>query len=144
MRLARISHSWRYGLALVSNLASAEASGGNQEESTKQEEISFVQDIENRIVKFFLDLVVLVALKNQNGLTGYDIMIGAKKRFDTLVSPGAIYPILYSLERKGLVKGVSDGKKTSYVLSDKGEEYLNVFKGSRKELTEFMMEFFNF
>jgi DNA-binding PadR family transcriptional regulator len=115
---------------------------GNREEN--QERNNFTGEIENRIVKEFLDLIVLIALKNQSSLTGYDIMMHVHRRFGTLISSGTIYSVLYSLERKNMIKGTSDGRKTSYLLTQEGDQYLKAFKESKKEFAEFMAKFLDF
>ena len=114
----------------------------NREE--KEGKDSFSGEIENRIVKGFLDLIVLIAVKNQSGLTGYDIMMHVHRRFGTLISSGTIYSVLYSLERKNMIKGSSDGRKTSYLLTREGDQYLKTFKESKKEFAEFMAKFLDF
>jgi DNA-binding PadR family transcriptional regulator len=114
----------------------------NREENQGKD--SFSGEIENRIVKGFLDLIVLIALKNQSGLTGYDIMMLVHRRFGTLISSGTIYSVLYSLERKNMIKGSSDGRKTSYLVTQEGNQYLKTFKESRKEFAEFMAKFLDF
>jgi DNA-binding PadR family transcriptional regulator len=119
-----------------------ESQEGNREEN--QEKNSFKGEIENRIVKEFLDLIVLIALKNQSSLTGYDIMMHVNRRFGTLISSGTIYSVLYSLERKNMIKGTSDGRKTSYLLTQEGDQYLKAFKESKKEFAEFMAKFIAF
>jgi DNA-binding PadR family transcriptional regulator len=70
-----------------------------------------------------LDIIVLKAMKNR-ALSGYDILSLIHKKFGILLSPGTIYSLLYSLERKGLVKASFNQKARSYTLSEKGEETL--------------------
>ena len=121
----------------------------SQEHQTPNNEAShektlLTEEIENRIVKSFLDIIVLIALKRKSQLTGYDIMMHVHERFGTLVSSGTIYSILYSLVKKNMVSGIADGRRTGYILTEDGENYLQAFKDSRKEFSEFMAEFLNF
>ncbi len=43
------------------------------------------------------------------------------KRYHFLLSPGTAYSSLRKLEKKGLVEGYSNGKKTVYKLTDMGK-----------------------
>jgi DNA-binding PadR family transcriptional regulator len=128
------------------NFYKQENTGESQEVNPdeKKERNSFAEEIENRIVKGFLDLIVLIALKNQSGLTGYDLMMHVHRQFGTLISSGTIYSVLYSLERKDMIKGTSDGRRTSYLLTQEGDQYLKAFKESKDEFAEFMAKFLTF
>lgn len=102
----------------------------------------FVKEVKMRIVKDFLDIIVLLEMKNRSGLSGYDIIVLVNARFGTLISSGTVYSVMYSLERKGFVKGVSNGRKTGYTLTEKGRETLDSIQHSRNELKAFMQQFF--
>jgi DNA-binding PadR family transcriptional regulator len=78
------------------------------------------KDIESRIVKSFLDILILVDLKKQNSLSGYDVIEFVNSRFGGTISPGTVYATLYALERKGIIKGGADGRKTVFSLTTKG------------------------
>jgi DNA-binding PadR family transcriptional regulator len=101
------------------------------------------KEIETRLIRSFLDLAVLFALRKNGGLSGYDVMALVQNKFDKSISPGTIYSVLYSIERKGLVKGESDGRKTNYKLTDKGREVTESMLGYRKEMIEFMKKIMN-
>ncbi len=102
----------------------------------------FVRDIKRRILKNFLDVFMLVQLKRHGKLSGYDLAVSEAKKFEITLSPGTIYAALYSLERKGFVKGEFDGKKTSFLLTPKGESALGAYEKSNAELSEFMKSLF--
>ncbi len=118
----------------------------SEQEKTEEDpsENDIVKELEARIVKHFLDVVVLAEIKNKSGLGGYDIIVLVNNKFGTLMSSGTVYSVLYAIERKGWVKGVPDGRRTGYVLTEKGEEALNAIQKSRKELADFMKTFFCF
>jgi DNA-binding PadR family transcriptional regulator len=118
----------------------------SEQEKTEKDssETDIVKELEARIVKHFLDVVVLAEIKNKSGLGGYDIIALVHNKFGTLMSSGTVYSVLYAIERRGWVKGLLDGRRTGYVLTEKGEEALSAIQKSRNELAEFMKTFFSF
>ncbi len=100
------------------------------------------KQIKKRIVKNFLDIIILIQIKQRGSLSGYDIVVSQKANYQLSLSAGTIYTVLYSLERDGLIKGESNDKKTVFSLTPKGEEALADFNRSSAELTEFMKSFF--
>jgi DNA-binding PadR family transcriptional regulator len=71
-------------------------------------------------VKSFLDLIVLSILKREP-THGYGIMELIYKQYDVLLSPGTLYPLLYSLEREGMISIEKEGRKKNYRLTTFGE-----------------------
>ncbi len=91
------------------------------------------RELYEKLVKFFLDLIVLKELGNGNPIGAPDIRALIHKRFHILVSCGTIYSLLYSMERNGLIEGMMTGKKRVYRLTEKGEETLeNISESSGK------------
>ncbi len=78
------------------------------------------KDIETRVVKSFLDVLILIEMKKQSNLSGYDVTAFVNNKFGGILSPGTVYATLYSMERKGLIKGTNDGRKTTYQLTELG------------------------
>jgi len=74
-----------------------------------------------RIIKNFLDVLVLAELRN-GPMSGYDVIAFIHNKFRLLVSSGTVYSLLYSLERDGLIAGSWSQRKRVYKLTDKGEE----------------------
>ena len=97
-----------------------------------------LDDIERRIVKEFLDLIVLLELKDKGELSGYDFAILQHQKFNLTLSPGTVYATLYAMERRGLIEGHNDGKKTTFHLTDKGTAAIESLKKIGPELTDFM------
>jgi DNA-binding PadR family transcriptional regulator len=79
------------------------------------------RELYERLVKSFMDIIVLEELQNGNPLSGYDVIALIHKRFHFLISSGTIYSLLYSMERNGLIKGMVNGKKRVYRLTEKGK-----------------------
>ncbi|HIH89374.1 TPA: PadR family transcriptional regulator [Candidatus Bathyarchaeota archaeon] len=71
-------------------------------------------------MKSFLDLIVLSILKREP-THGYGMMELIYKQYDVLLSPGTLYPLLYSLEREGMISIEKEGRKKNYRLTPFGE-----------------------
>ena len=82
------------------------------------------KDKEN-IVRKNLENIILYFLKEQT-MCGYDIIKTVFQRFHVLISPGAVYPLLYSLEDKGILKvEIKEGEKTKiYSVTKEGEKII--------------------
>jgi DNA-binding PadR family transcriptional regulator len=100
------------------------------------------KDIETRVVKSFLDILILIEMKKQNNLSGYDVTAFVNNKFGGILSPGTVYATLYSMERKGLIHGESDGRKTVYSLTQQGNDVITSMMHSfNKEMAEFIAKF---
>lgn len=92
----------------------------NVEDSVLENDV--IMEMRERIVRVFLDLIVLMKLSEGcEPLGGYDFGKLVTDEFDVVLSPGSIYAVLYSMERDGLIQASSKLRKRVYVLSDKGE-----------------------
>ncbi len=100
-----------------------------------------LHEIELRIVKNFLDILILRDLSKHSSLSGYDIIELIHVKFKQLISPGTVYSVLYAIERKGLVKGESDGRKTVYMLTERGKAAVEDISKLKEELALFMKNF---
>ena len=81
-----------------------------------------IMEMRERIVRSFLDLIVLMKLSEGcEALGGYDFVKLVTEEFDVTVSPGSMYAVLYSMERDGLIQASSKPRKRAYMLTDKGE-----------------------
>ncbi len=108
----------------------------------KQVDVYSQKDLEKRIVKSFLDILILVEMTKQTTLSGYDVTSFVNNKFGGILSPGTVYATLYSMERKGLIKGTSDGKKTVYKLTERGNEITVPLKNEYNlQMTDFIKKF---
>ena len=96
-------------------------------------ETNVIEKMHRRIVKSFLDVLVLAELR-KNVMSGYDIMGFIHSKFRMLVSSGTVYSLLYSMERKGLIRGRWDQKKRIYMLTEKGEEIVKAILNTNNEI----------
>lgn len=85
------------------------------------ENSTILKNMHRRIIKNFLDILVLAELRN-GPLSGYDVMTFINSKFRLLVSSGTVYSLLYSLERDGLIIGTWYKRKRMYRLTEKGKE----------------------
>ena len=84
--------------------------------------------LHERCVKNVLDIIILAILKDRTvGLGAYDLIASIHNKFNVLISPGAIYPKLFSLHREGLINAEWRTRKKVYCLSDKGSEVSEIF-----------------
>lgn len=85
------------------------------------------------MVTDFLDMVILTNLRKQS-MSGYDVISFAQNKFKILLSPGTVYSSLYSLERRGLVKGVNTQRKRVFMLTEHGKEAERTFSNMKDRL----------
>jgi DNA-binding PadR family transcriptional regulator len=82
--------------------------------------------ISRRMIKHFMDILILKCLKKQQQpVNGYEIIKYLHREFGILLSPGTVYSTIYSLERQGFIKGENDTSNRMYKLTSKGEEMIN-------------------
>jgi len=82
-------------------------------------------DLDVRLIQDFMDIIILRLVRKNYCTSGYDLIRYFHRQFHLLVSSGTVYSILYSLERKGLIEGSSDGRRRIYKLTKTGEEFFN-------------------
>jgi len=93
-----------------------------------------LEETRKSMIRNFLEIIVLDELRTSSPLSGYDFVDFVRKKFDVLVSPGTVYSVLYSMERKGLIKNEGDARKRTYTLTDKGKETINTILNSKEEI----------
>jgi DNA-binding PadR family transcriptional regulator len=95
-----------------------------------------VSAIKTRIIHQLLNIIILIEMTKREWISGYDIIELVNSKFQEPLSPGTVYSTLYAIERKGLIQGKTDGRKTLYQLTEKGENVIEILKNSEKVLTE--------
>ena len=88
-------------------------------------ESEVLKKMHRKIVKSFMDVIILAELRNVP-MSGYDVIGFIHNKFGILVSSGTVYSLLYSLERDGLIKGMWSKRKRVYELTEKGEKTIEV------------------
>ncbi len=98
-------------------------------------------DVNSHLVKTFLDIIVLTMLKNAPS-HGYALIADIHKRFDVLLSPGTLYPLLYSLEKREFIDIKKEGRRKNYFLTKKGqiqaEKVISMYRDKIRQLMRFL------
>jgi DNA-binding PadR family transcriptional regulator len=105
-------------------------------------ESEVLRKLHERIIKGFMDIIVLSKLRSSS-LSGYDIIAFIHDKYGLLISSGTVYSLLYSLERDGLIKGRLHDRRRIYTLTRKGEETIKLVLQSSDKLQKFVMNIFN-
>jgi DNA-binding PadR family transcriptional regulator len=113
----------------------------NQEENALK--VETLNELHKRIVKSFLDIIILTNLRNQNSpMGGYDVMSFVREEFNTLLSAGTIYAFLYSLERDGFIIGEDTRKKKTYMLTQKGKNKIKIVLDAKPRILDLIADLF--
>jgi DNA-binding PadR family transcriptional regulator len=94
-----------------------------------------------RIVKNFLDLLILIELE-ETSLSGYDIISFIHKKFDVLLSSGTVYSCLYFLEREGLIRSEWVRRKRVYKLTEKGRQTIKTLLKMKDKILGLVVNLF--
>jgi DNA-binding PadR family transcriptional regulator len=100
-------------------------------------ESSVLKKMHERIIKNFMDILILTELRS-GPLSGYDVIGFIHNKFHLLVSSGTVYSLLYSLERGGLIEGKWNERKRVYKLTDKGERTISAVLGANDKIHYFI------
>ncbi len=90
-----------------------------------------------RIIKNFMDIIILAELRN-GPVSGYDVISFIHNKFHLLVSSGTVYSLLYSLERNGLIEGTWNERKRVYKLTEKGRKTIETILGANDKIKNFI------
>ncbi len=88
----------------------------------------------------FLTTCILKLLRN-GPKHGYEIIKCIKEDTGWKPSPGAVYPTLHGLKKKGLIEEKKDERRISYSLTTKGKEMTKKVEESMKDMKD---KFWNF
>jgi PadR family transcriptional regulator PadR len=91
------------------------------------------KEVQTKLMKGLLDLIVLQFLSNQP-MHGYQIITKIRKNFGVYFGPSTIYPLLTTLEKKGFVNSEWNMKterpRKVYKLTTEGHNLLNFTENS--------------
>jgi len=105
--------------------------------SSERLEGKILKKMHERIIKNFMDIIIMTELRN-GSLSGYDVISYIHNKFNLLVSSGTVYSLLYSLERNGLVEGTWDERKRVYKLTEKGAKTIDTLLSASDKIKGFM------
>ena len=94
---------------------------------------NFQKDVQTKLTKGLLDLIVLQLLNTQP-MQGYQIITKIRRSFGVYFGPSTIYPLLASLEKKGQVESKwnmkSERPRKVYELTSQGKNILDYTENS--------------
>ena len=105
-------------------------------------EAEILNEFHERFVRSFIDILILAELKKRSPMSGYDVITFIHKKFHLLMSSGTVYNILYSLERRELIKSIQTSRKRVYKLTDKGVETINIILKRKERIQSLMTKLF--
>jgi len=97
-----------------------------------------VRKMYRRLIKSFLDVLILAELRN-GPMSGYDVIAFIHRKFRLLLSSGTVYSLLYSLERDGFIEGSWNQRKRVYMLTDRGEEAIKAILDANEKIKGFLV-----
>jgi len=100
-------------------------------------ESEVLKKMHRRIVKSFMDILILAELRN-SPLSGYDVIAYIHNKFGILVSSGTVYSLLYSMERDDLIRGIWAKRKRVYELTEKGERNIEAILNANDKIKSLM------
>ena len=100
-------------------------------------ESEVLKKMHRRIVKSFMDILILAELRN-SPMSGYDVIAYIHNKFGILVGSGTVYSLLYSMERDGLIRGIWARRKRVYELSEKGERNIEAILNANDKIKSLM------
>lgn len=89
-------------------------------------EKKFLEDFRERIIKHFIDVIVIAELTKGKPMSGFDVIWFIHRKYDIMLSSGTVYSRLYTLERKGILKGTMTSRKVIYSISEKGQKLVPI------------------
>jgi len=96
-----------------------------------------LKKMHERIIKSFMDIIILTELRN-GPMSGYDVISFIHNKFRLLVSSGTVYSLLYSLERNGLIEGTWNERKRVYKLAEKGRKTIDTILSANDKIKNFI------
>jgi len=90
-----------------------------------------------------MDIIVLEYLKNNHAVSGYGVIKHIHRKFHVLPSAGTVYSLLYSMERKNLIKGNINQGKRMYKLTSQGEKLLREIRITKNHVPAVISSIFS-
>ena len=106
---------------------------------TGQKTIDIQKDVQIKIAKKLLDIIVLQLLNN-HPMHGYEIITKLRKTFSVYFGPSTVYPLLATLEKKTYIAShwdtENDRPRKIYVLTNDGHEILNYAEDTLNQICQ--------
>ena len=105
----------------------------NTQGSNKKMANNYQKEIQTKLTKGLLDMIILQLL-DQQPMHGYQVITKIRRSFGVYFGPSTVYPLLSSLEKKGYVKSNwnmdTERPRKIYELTNEGQTVLNFTEGS--------------
>lgn len=93
----------------------------------------FELNVQERVLKAFLDLIILEFLRNQS-MTAYQIQKAFLCRFDDSLSPNTVYTRLSTMETQSLIQCALSTRGRVYSLTEDGAKVVEVIPTIVKQI----------
>jgi DNA-binding PadR family transcriptional regulator len=103
-------------------------------------EAQIIAKMNERMIKNFLDIIIMNELKNGPS-SGYDIISHIHNKYQLLISSGTIYSLLYSLERNNMIEGIWTERKRTYRLTKRGTRVIETMLTVNPDIKNFASSF---
>jgi DNA-binding PadR family transcriptional regulator len=111
------------------------------QQSKSSEDIT--EDLTKDILRSHLNILILTSIRRKGELSGYDLFVLTRHKFDIVISVGNIYAQLYALERKCWIAGRNGGSGArKYSLTPEGIQTTDIIIASKKRLFKVMDSIF--
>jgi len=104
-------------------------------------ELDVLNQMHKKIVKSFLDMVILLELRKRS-MSGNDVINFVHNKFHMLLSSGTVYSYLYFLERNGLIKGEWAQGRRVYRLTEQGKENVKALLNEKDKILGLLLNLF--
>jgi len=111
-------------MALLPNFSTAHSIGNGSLDS-----IPF--EVMEKIVKASLEMIILSRV-SEKPMCGFDIIKAISQQYHVFLSQGTVYPMLYSLEKRNILKAQNSSKAKVYDITADGREI------AEKKLADFL------
>jgi DNA-binding PadR family transcriptional regulator len=107
------------------------------------QEKSMVEEFWEKMIRAFLDLIIVDALRKQN-MSAYGFVRYIHQKFSVLICPDTLYFAFNKLEAKGMIEAVKTEKSPFgkivkfYATTTKGVNWINQLLTERCEIKEFV------
>jgi DNA-binding PadR family transcriptional regulator len=94
--------------------------------------------MQEKVIKQFIDVIILSALKNGQ-MSGYDLIVYIKKKYGIKISPGKVYQHLNALSRDGLVVSDQIPRKRVYEMTEDGRNLMIIMQDPEGKIVKFIL-----
>ena len=95
-----------------------------KEVTIRSDEYKTVRETQRKILKACLAEGILARMAGRNVTHVRDMLLSFENEFSIRLSPGTIYPVVYSLEKRGNIQRLAVGSKNVYIITARGRDYL--------------------